>query len=67
MVVLSSYLHYNKNVRAQITIPLGVGAVCFILAWISFTYHDDAQTGWVFVGIGLFVVVLGLVLGRRKE
>jgi len=53
-------------VKTQVVIPLGGGVVCFILAWVSFSHYQDSQTGGLFVGLGLLVFVLGLVLGRGK-
>jgi len=52
--------------EAKVVLPLGAGTVCLILAWVSFVHYHNTGVGWLFVVIGVGIVVLGLVLGRSK-
>lgn len=49
----------------SIVLPLGSSAVCFIISAIAF-YNDCLGLGVIFLLVGLLIVVLGLVFGRKS-
>jgi 1,4-dihydroxy-2-naphthoate octaprenyltransferase len=50
----------------KIILPLGTSAICFIISYIAF-HNQETGTGWLFLGVGLVVFVIGLLLGQSKE
>jgi 1,4-dihydroxy-2-naphthoate octaprenyltransferase len=52
----------------NVTIPLGAAAVCFIISFIAF-HGKENGLGWLFLLVGLAVVVIGVLLtrGSRKQ
>ena len=48
------------------TIPLGAAAVCFIISYFAF-HGEENDLGWLFLAVGLAVVVIGLLLAKGSH
>jgi hypothetical protein len=62
-----SRLYFNDIIYLMnVTIPLGVGAVCFILSYWAFHSYETGL-GFLFAIFGFTIVLLGLVFSSKSR
>jgi 1,4-dihydroxy-2-naphthoate octaprenyltransferase len=50
----------------KVVLPISGSVICFIISYIAFHNHE-AGVGWLFLGVGLLIVLIGIAFGNKSE
>jgi hypothetical protein len=51
--------------KINVFITIGSAGVCFIISWLSFESNQEG-IGWLFLLVGIAIVVFGVIYGNKS-